>query len=123
MDLWCGSFKGLDTGAENYKISGGDWKKIGQETTNAVREIPSSYVGVLPDIFRDRQHYTAETWAFWFMYVAPIILKGRFAHEKYYDHMCLLVNIMKTTLKFELTLGEIDKLEDRIIQWVKLYEE
>jgi hypothetical protein len=49
------------------------------------------------------------------MYVAPIVLKGRFADAKYYEHFVLLGKIMKTTLKWELTLEEIDELEEEII--------
>ena len=30
---------------------------------------------------------------------------------------------MKTTLKFELTMQDIDELEEEIIQWVERYEE
>jgi hypothetical protein len=57
------------------------------------------------------------------MYLAPILLEGRFTNKKYYDHMITLVEIMKMTLKFELTKAEIDIMEDRVIRWVRLYEE
>lgn len=122
VDLWCGNFKGLDVGTEDYEIHPNVWKEIGSETANAVKHIPSSYVNVLPNIAKDRSHYTAETWAFWFIYVAPIVLKGRFKRAKYYKHLCLLAKIMKTTLKFELSLVEIDELEEDIIKWVERYE-
>jgi hypothetical protein len=120
---WTGQFKGLDTGTESYKIEDKVWQQIGIETMNAVKEIPSSYVRVLGDIYKDSGNYTAESWAFWFMYVAPIVLKGRFQDEKYYDHMCLLVKVMKKTLLFELTLEEIDEIEWDLVHWVQLYEE
>ena len=122
VSLWSGTFKALDVGDEDYEIPNHIWEQIGVETEKAVKEIPSSYVRVLPNIHKDRSYYTAETWAFWFMYIAPIVLKGRL-DAKYYEHMFLLVKIMKTTLKFELTLQEIDNLEDQIIRWVELYEE
>jgi Transposase family tnp2 len=122
VDLWCGNFKGLDVGTEDYEIPPNVWKEIGMETANSVKHIPSSYVNVLPNIAKDRSHYTAETWAFWLIYVAPIVLKGRFKREKYYKHLCLLAKIMKTTLKFELSHVEIDELEEDIIKWVQCYE-
>ena len=123
VDLYSGNFKGLDTGTEAYEIVGEVWKDVGLETANAVKDIPSSYVHTLPDIAKERSYYTAETWAFWFMYIAPIVLSKRFTDEKYYNHMCLLAKIMKTTLKFELTHEEIDNLEEDIIRWVRSYEE
>ena len=90
--------------------------------TDAVKNIPAAFVCVLGDISKDRLTYTAEFWSFWFMYLAPILLKDHFQKNRYQDHMCMLVNIMKTTLKFEITTAEIDKLEVEIIRWVELYE-
>jgi hypothetical protein len=123
VSLASGNFKGIDVGDEDYEISSEVWEEIGQETESAVQDIPATYARVVPNIVKDRSYYTAESWAFWFMYLAPTILKGRFADNKYYEHLCLLVKIMKTTLKFELTLQEIDELEEEIIRWVQLYEE
>jgi hypothetical protein len=123
VDLWQGNFKGLDVGVGSYEIPPHIWKEIGKETANATKDIPSSYIRVLGNIVEDRSRYTAESWAFWFMYIAPIVLNGRFEDEKYYNHMCLLVKIMKKTLQFELTLQEIDEMENDIITWVQQYEE
>jgi|ERR1700722_4527375 len=98
------------------------WEQIGEETENVVKDIPATFVRVLGNIANDQSRFTAKSWGFWFMYLAPILLKGRFSEDKYYMHMCLLVKIMKTTLKFKLTLDEIDMLEEDIIEWVQLYE-
>ncbi|KAG1781258.1 hypothetical protein EV702DRAFT_963116, partial [Suillus placidus] len=65
----------------------------------------------------------AEAWGFWFMYVAPIVLKDRFENVKYYDHMCELAGMMKKMLQFQLTHGEIDALDKGLIKWVKTYKE
>jgi hypothetical protein len=122
VHLWMGKFKGLDVGSEDYEIMPEIWEQIGEETENAVKDIPATFVRVLGNIANDQSRFTAESWGFWFMYLAPILLKGRFSEDKYYTHMCLLVKIMKTTLKFKLTLDEIDMLEEDIIEWVQLYE-
>ena len=121
--LWTGQYKQLDTGTEAYEIPEHIWEQIGEETASAVKNIPSSFVRVLGNIAQDRSTYIAESWGFWFMYLAPILLKGRFTHNKYYRHMIALVKIMKTTLKFELTMAEIDAMEEEVICWVELYEE
>ena len=122
-DLWTGRFKGLDTGTEDYELAPHVWEEIGEETANAVKTIPAAFVRVLSNIADDRSHFMAESWGFWFMYIAPIVLRGRFQKNCYYKHMCSLANIMKMTLKFEITDQEVDELEEMIVQWVKLYEQ
>jgi len=122
FDLWSGRFKGLKNGHFDYVILENVWIEIGNETANATRHIPAAFVRVLGDIAQDRSGFTAESWAFWFMYIAPIVLKGRFPKKRYYKHMCALVKIMKTTVKYELTHAEIDELEQEIIHWVEKYE-
>ena len=123
VQLWMGKFKGLKSGSENYEIGEEQWKEIGRETADTVRDIPASFVRVLGNIAEDRSSFTAESWGFWFMHVAPIVMRGRFSDDKYYHHMCALGSIMKTTLKYELTTDEVDNLEEDSIDWVRKYEE
>ncbi|KAH9847551.1 hypothetical protein C2E23DRAFT_943117 [Lenzites betulinus] len=118
-----GRFKGLDEGTGSYIIPDADWVDIARESAAATKDIPSDFVGVIPDLIKAREFWTAETWAFWFMYVAPIVLRGRFDDKKYYNHMCDLVAIMKTTLQFETTRTELEDLRERVISWVERYEE
>lgn len=121
-ELWSHRFEHLTSGHFNYVISPADWKEIGQETARAVKNIPASFVRVLGTIGEKASGFTAESWAFWFMYVAPIVLKGRFPKKRYYNHMIALVNIMKTTLKYNITYRDIDELEEQIVRWVEKYE-
>ncbi|KAG2121440.1 hypothetical protein DEU56DRAFT_713257, partial [Suillus clintonianus] len=122
VNLWTGRFKGLDSGFENYEISDDVWEEIGAETAGAVKDIPAAFVRALGNIAHDRSNFTAEAWGFWFMYLAPVILKDRFEDAKYYDHMCELAGMMKKMLQFQLTHGEIDALDEGLIKWVKTYE-
>lgn len=122
VNLWMGKFKRLDSGVEDYIIPEDIWKKIGEETVEAVRNIPSAFVRSLGNIAESPGHYTAEGWAFWFMYLAPILLKGRFKKEKYYNHFIRLVEIMKRCIQFSITHDEIDEMEENIIDWVREYE-
>lgn len=122
VSLWTGTFKNLDQGHEQYEIAPHIWEEIGRETADAVCYIPAAFVRVLQNIATDRQKFTAESWGFWFVHVAPIVLEGRFKHEKYYKHMLLLVDIMKTTLQFEITRDQVDDLEEKIVDWVLDYE-
>ncbi|CDO70568.1 hypothetical protein BN946_scf184579.g24 [Trametes cinnabarina] len=124
VSLWMGRFKTLDDeGAGAYVIPDAVWAQIAQETSAAVQDIPSAFVSAIPDLINARDSFTAEIWAFWFIYIAPIVLRGRFADSKYYDHMCDLAAIMKTTLRFEITRAEVQDLRAQIIHWVESYEE
>ncbi|EGO29008.1 hypothetical protein SERLADRAFT_412703 [Serpula lacrymans var. lacrymans S7.9] len=90
--MWSGRFKGLDTGCGDYEIPPQIWDQI------------------------------AESWGFWYMYMAPILLKGHFQKEKYYTHMCKLSDLMKLMVQFEISKKEVDLLEVGLIEWVEHYE-
>ncbi|KAF9230874.1 hypothetical protein BU15DRAFT_56772 [Melanogaster broomeanus] len=119
---WTGRFKDLDTGVEDYRIADHIWEDIGRETAAATSTIPSTFVRVLGNVAEDHSYFTAEAWAFWFIHLAPALLRNRFPEDKYYRHLCDLVTIMKTTLQFSLTHKEIDELQESIGAWVTKYE-
>ncbi len=123
--MWMGRFSDLrrDEGTGHFIIPGAIWEEIAKETKAAVKDLPAAFVGSIPDIIMQRDKFTADTWAFWFIYIAPIVLRGRFQHEKYYTHMCDLVSIMRRTLQFEVTRTEVEQLRRDIISWVERYEE
>ncbi|KAJ7029534.1 hypothetical protein C8F04DRAFT_962737 [Mycena alexandri] len=116
---WSGKFKGLDTGSEDYEIADEVWEQIWKETAEAVRHIPAQFVRVLQST---PSYFTAEAWCFWFVYLAPILLKGRFRDVKYYDHACQLGDIIKSCIALQFTYTEINQLQDNCIDWVQTYE-
>ena len=76
-----------------------------------------------PNVASDKTSWTADTRSFWIQYVAPVLLKGRFKHRKYYDHFLHLVKLIRLCLKFEITIGEVEEIRTGFIDWVKKYEE
>ena len=92
------------------------------ETASAVQHIPASFVRVLGNIASDRSYFTAESWCFWFLYLAPKLLDNCFPKKKYYSHMCELIDIMKIMLQFTITASSIDDIEGWLINWVQKYE-
>ena len=122
INLWMGKFKGLDTGTKDYEIPEHIWRIIGKETVETVKHIPAAFVRSLGNLAEDQTNYTAEGWAFWFMYIGPTLLQGQFAKVKYYTHYCQIVSIMKTCTQYSITHREIDQLEKDIIKWVHEYE-
>ncbi|KIK90810.1 hypothetical protein PAXRUDRAFT_35175 [Paxillus rubicundulus Ve08.2h10] len=117
-----GQFKGLDSGTGSYEIEPKVWDEIGTKTAAAVKGIPSAFVGILPNITDNCSSFTAESWEFWFMYIAPIVLRGRFLHNKYYIHTCQLASLMKMSIKLELINEELQALQVGFVDWVEMYE-
>ncbi|KIJ08416.1 hypothetical protein PAXINDRAFT_88863, partial [Paxillus involutus ATCC 200175] len=122
VDFWTGQFKALGPGIKDFEIAPHVWEEVGKETAAAVQHIPVSFVCVLGNIASDRSLFTAESWCFWFIYMALKLLEGRFPKAKYYKHMCELVEVMKITLQFHMTSEQLNEVEQRLIGWVEKYE-
>jgi hypothetical protein len=121
IKLWTGKFPGIPAG-QDFEIAEDVWKAVGVETAEATQDIPAAFVRVLGNIENNSAVFTAESWCFWFMYLAPILLKNCFPHQKYYNYMVRLVDIMKFNLKFVMMEEEIVELDKLIIDWVKDFE-
>ncbi|KAJ7075208.1 hypothetical protein B0H15DRAFT_792159 [Mycena belliarum] len=117
--LWSAKFKGLDVGTEDYEIPTEIWDEIWRETAEAVQHIPAAFVR---SMVNGPGNFTAEAWCFWFVYMAPILLKDRFKDPKYHVHLCDLTQIIKTCIAFTLTYGQINTLREMINTWLKTYE-
>ena len=95
INLWTGQFKGLDAGDDPYHIKPHIWQEISCEMAAAVQDIPTSFVCVLSNAASDWSLFTTESWCFWVVHLAPILLENHFIKRKYYDHMHELGNLMK----------------------------
>ncbi|KAF8694702.1 Transposase family tnp2, partial [Rhizoctonia solani] len=118
---WTGDFKWLDQGNGSYKIDEVVWKAVGRQTAAATKTIPAKFVGTIPNIAEDAKLFKAKAYAFWFQYMAPILLQGRL-NKPYYSHFLKMQEIMLLVLKFGISNDEIDKLERMTGKWVLKYE-
>ncbi|KAF9034253.1 hypothetical protein BJ165DRAFT_1512670 [Panaeolus papilionaceus] len=59
----------------------------------------------------------------WTLFIAPIVLRGRFPHKKFYDHFIVLINLLKLCLAYEITDEMLDEIEKGFQKWVQQYEE
>lgn len=121
-DIWMGRYKGLDEGKEEYILSEAVWTQIGKETAAAGATIPSAFGRRTPNIATERHIFTAEDWGFWFVHIAPHVLKGRFPKDKFYNHFMKLNFILRQTLKFSITLEEVEELRELTCDYVCEYE-
>jgi hypothetical protein len=120
---WTCNFKGLDQGNESYKLLKAVWEGIGTLTVSSGSTIPSACGSQVPNIVKDRYMCTANMWSFWTLYIGPVLLWRRFDNVKYYKHFILLVELLTTCLKFEITHEEIDFLREGFVDWVEKYEQ
>jgi hypothetical protein len=123
IHLWKGEFRDLDTRNQPYVISKRDWEEIGKLTVESNALIPSYFTRLIPNIHLDQNLFTAEAYAFWFLNIAPALLRQRFREAKYYDHMMLLIKVIKTCIQYEINTIELEELEEDIVIWVQNFEE
>ncbi|EJD32365.1 hypothetical protein AURDEDRAFT_30989, partial [Auricularia subglabra TFB-10046 SS5] len=121
--LYTGDFKGLDSGDGDYELAEAVWENIGRITGAAGSTIPSAFGARVPDLAKDRSHMIAETWCIWTMFIAPVVLRGRFVDEKYYRHFLDLVRLLDLCLQLEIKREDIDEIRVGFIEWVRKYEE
>ncbi|KAG8712385.1 hypothetical protein FRC09_019938 [Ceratobasidium sp. 395] len=65
--------------------------------------------------------YKAEAYAFWFIYLAPILLHGKL-NRVYYRHFLDMREIVLWCLQLEISNAEVDRLEQKVKTWVQDYE-
>jgi len=65
---------------------------------------------------------TAEVWSFWVLYIAPIILRGRFTKPRYYVHFMKLVCLVHLCITYDLETNDINTIRVGFQEWVTEYE-
>jgi hypothetical protein len=120
---YTGTFKDLDSGTEDYKLSKEAWSEICEAGSASGDTIPSSFGSRMPNIETEHSNMTAEAWGFWSMYLAPILLRNRFSRRRYYDHFLKLVKLIHTCISFELKRSEVAEIRQGFQDWVLEYEE
>lgn len=120
--LFSGDFKGLDSGRENYVIPKAMWKEIGALKAASNSLIPSQFGRCIPNIVEDCTFFMAEVYLVWAMLIAPIVLRDRFAHPKYYDHFIKFIPIVNRLTQISTSRAERNQLRVDIVQWYGEYE-
>ncbi|PPR05894.1 hypothetical protein CVT24_006642, partial [Panaeolus cyanescens] len=120
--FWKGEFKDLDHQGKGYVISNEDWNEIGAACGSSGRTIPSIFGAAVPNLALQQYYMTAEMYANWTLFIAPIVLRDRFPDNQYYIHFMQLVSLLKLCLDLEYTEEEIDLLEAGFVEWVEEYE-
>ena len=122
IDFWTGKFKHLGHEGEGYLIEEHIWEEIGAATAACGVTIPSAFGAPVPDIAKKRFQMNAEMYANWTLYIALIVLRGRFKRPQYYRHFMQLVELLKLCLAFEISEAMLNQMAVGFRSWVEEYE-
>ena len=120
--FWTGEFKDLDYEGMDYVIETRVWKAIGETTAACSTAIPSAFGAVVPNIAMNRSYMNSEMWSNWTLFIAPVVLHGRFKNDKYYKHFMKLIELLNLCLAFEFNEAILKKIDDGFRSWVQAYE-
>jgi hypothetical protein len=120
---YTGTFKNLDCGIEDYQIPQDEWSEVCAIGEASGDTIPAAFGARVPNLEEDRSSMTAEKWALWAMWIAPIVLRDRFSDQKYYDHFTKLVRLVNKCVGWVLRRSELEEIRVGFQEWVEEYEE
>ena len=76
--FWTGEFKDLDHQNKSYVIAPHIWNAVGVTTAASGVTIPAAFGASVPNIVTKQSQMSAEMYSNWTLYIAPIVLRGRF---------------------------------------------
>jgi hypothetical protein len=120
---YTGTFKDLDCGTEHYVLPQEEWLDICAAGEASGDTIPTAFGARVPNLETDRSSMTAEKWALWAMWLAPLLLRDRFPDQKYYDHFMKLIHLINKCISWVLKRSELEEIRVGFQQWVEEYEE
>ncbi|XP_006456624.1 hypothetical protein AGABI2DRAFT_122508 [Agaricus bisporus var. bisporus H97] len=120
--FWTGSFKELDHRDQDYVISAGDWAAIGKATAESRSTIPSAFGAPPPNIATQRSQMTSEMYCNWTLFIATVVLRGKFRNSAYDKHFMNLVELLMSCLALEIDEQELEEIERGFQTWVEEYE-
>jgi hypothetical protein len=71
---------------EDYVLAPAVWDAIGKATFDAGQTIPAAFGSRVPNGASEKAQMIAETYSIWTLYLAPVLLKGRFLNPCYYKN-------------------------------------
>ena len=77
-EFWTGEFKDLGHQGEGYCIKPHIWNKIGAAIAACNVTVLAAFRAPVPNIAMKQSQMSAEMYANWMLYIAPIVLHGRF---------------------------------------------
>src|SRR6266550_3726598 len=122
ISFWTGEFKDIPHSGKGYVLETSVWKEICSISAMAGNTILAAFGCRVPDMSTQRWQLTSESRAMWTLFIAPVVLRGQFIEEKYYQHFLDLVRLLNMCLEYELAMEQVAEIKQGFIKWVKDYE-
>ena len=122
IEFWTAPFKDLDHADKDYVIEKHVWEEVGAATAACGATIPSAFGAPVPDIATKQYLMNAKMYTNWTLFIALIMLCGRFKKPQYYKHFMQLVELLKLCLAFEITDMILNQIDEGFRMWVEEYE-
>ena len=122
IEFWTGEFKDLDHQNEGYFIEPNIWNEIGAATAACKATILAAFGAPVPNIATKWCPMSAEMYANWTLFIAPVVLRGRFKSAQYYRHFIRLLELLKLCLAFEISEEMLNQIDEGFRLWVEEYE-
>ena len=86
--------------------------------------IPAAFRSCILNVVSEKANMIAETYSIWTLYLAPVLVKGHFLNEHYYNHFMklILIQLFTCCIDLKITHEEIDNLNQDIQKWVQDYK-
>ena len=122
IEFWTATFEDLNHTGKDYVIEKHVWEEVGAAAAACGATIPSVFGAPVPDIATKRYLMNAKIYANWTIFIAPIVLHGRFKKPQYYKHLMQLVELLKLCLAFEISEVMLNQIDKGFWLWVEEYK-
>lgn len=125
LSLWQGTYKatmmtGNATIDEDYVLSERQWDLIDREVTESTKLVPAQMAPSLSSV-TERGYWNADSYAYFMMFLGPIVLKNRLP-LRYYRHFVDLSELVQLTTQTEITSAGVERIETGFVEWVQQFE-
>ena len=115
------TFLDLDHQDKGYFIEPHIWNEVGAATATCRATILAAFGASVPNIATKWSQMSAEMYANWRLYIALIVLHGRFKSPQYHQHFMQLVKLLKLCLAFEILESMLNQIDWGLQLWVEEY--
>lgn len=126
LGLWKGTYKatmmtGDPTIDKDYVLSEHQWDLIDREVAQSTKLVPAQMAPSLTSV-TERGYWNADSYAYFLMYLGPIVMKNRLP-LRYYRHFVDLSELVQLTTQMEITSAGLERIESGFMGWVQQFEQ
>ncbi|KAJ9095922.1 hypothetical protein QFC20_006523 [Naganishia adeliensis] len=124
LAAWEGEYKkgtAEDRAGDKFVITKEDWQTISKDIIRSNATVPAQIARHINAPLETRSSWTAETYAYFLMFLGPIVMADRLK-EPYYKHFLKLSEICREVTKLAISRERVVSLKRDIGEWVVQFE-